>query len=615
MAKAVAKGEDTTFTLTKSKVKRLIVRNFRSIGPEPVSIDLDDIVVLVGPNNAGKSTILRAYEVVMSHATAEGRLKLEDFPGEVVDANHLPEIELQTFVWEDLPAEHWLHKDEETGSLFVRERWRWEEPNKDPKRQGRRADAEDWDERVPWGAPNVAKSRRPIPHRVDAFSSPEEQGEKISKLMQDILAERAARAAGEEVSAIEKLTEQIRELQKQIVEDSQDEIVGLQEALSGYVKEIFVGFKVLLDTRPEQISDKNVSLFAAKPIIRMGPDGGHMAPLDKQGSGARRTLLWSSLKIASERQPDVKKVKKSDKGAEPENEVLSRPHVLLLDEPEICLHPAAVRDACRVLYDLASEGSGWQVMVTTHSPPFIDVSRDNTTIVRVARAQSGSISGTTVFRPDKVKLSDEDKELLKLLNQWDPYVGEFFFGGDTIVVEGDTEYSAFREIINSDLQKYRNVHIVRARGKWIIPIITKILNQFGSSYAILHDTDRPKDKNGKANSAWSANEAILKAVKSAPGGTQVRLAASVVDFEHAMFGTSASSDKPYKTVMLMRNDPVARDRVKWVFDYLLYLRTDPPAGILPYETVDELLTAVAAEIPVEGMGGQEGAGEAATAEA
>ncbi|MGO4740975.1 ATP-dependent endonuclease [Bosea sp. 2KB_26] len=312
-------------------------------------------------------------------------------------------------------------------------------------------------------------------------------------------------------------------------------------------------------------------------------------------------MLWSALKLAAERQPaPAKRGKKAAVVEEAaEGEVLRRPHVLLLDEPEICLHPSAVRDACRVLYDLAAAGTGWQVMVTTHSPPFIDVSRDNTTIVRVERGQDGAIAGTTVFRPDKVKLTPDEKELLKLLNQWDPYVGELFFGGRTIVVEGDTEFSAFRELVNADPQRYRNVHVVRARGKYIIPIIVKIMNHFGTRYAVLHDTDRPLTKKGKANSAWAANERIRDAVAAAPDPDRVRLAASTIDFEHAMFGTSATSDKPFQTVMTMRAEAVARERVQWAFDYLLFEREDAPAGVLAWKTVEELELAVAAEPAIE----------------
>lgn len=601
MAKTPTKAEDT-IELTSAKVKRLIIRNFRCIGSEPVEIDLDDIVVLVGPNNAGKSTILRAYEVVMSHGSAEGRLKIEDYPREKCEPDCVPEIELQTYVFDNLPAKQWLHKEELTGQTYIRERWRWEEVGKDARRQGRRADAEDWDEGVPWGAPNVAKSRRPIPHHVDAFDRPEDQGAKITALLSEILLEKATQKAGEETSAIEKLTAEIRALQKKIVADSADEIKGLEQSLSDYMSEIFVGFKVELDAKTEEISEKSLTIFTTKPVLRMGPEDGHLSPLEKQGSGARRTLLWSALKIATERGSDAPKkpakgkaARVADAGNGEDEPAYKRPHVLLLDEPEICLHPSAVRDACRVLYDLAEDGTGWQVMVTTHSPAFIDISRDNTTIIRVERTETGSITGTTVFRPDRVALSDDEKETLKFLNQWDPYVAEFFFGGRTVLVEGDTEYSAFREIVESDRKKYRDVHVVRARGKYIIPILAKIMNHFGGSYAVLHDTDRPKTAKGRKNAAWKANEAIQKVCASAPDPAKIRLAASVVDFEHAVFGEAATSEKPFNTVKRIRENPDARKTVSEILDYLLFERDKPPIDwIIGWAGIDDLDKALKA---------------------
>lgn len=601
MANLVVKG-DSAVALTASKVKRLIVKNFRCIGPDPVEIDLDDIVVLVGPNNAGKSTILRAYEVVMSHGSVEGRLKIEDFPDERCDASRVPEIELQTYVLENAPAKHWLHTEEATGRAYVRERWRWDEVGKDPKRQGHRVDGRDWDEEVPWGAPSVANSRRPVPHRVDAFDRPEEQGAKITAILSEILLHKAGQKAVEGVSAIDVLTEKVRELQRKIVEEAADEIQGLEASLSSYMNEIFAGFRVALDARTEEINDRSVVIFNAKPVLRMGPEQGHLAPLEKQGSGARRTLLWSALKIATERASATQKKRSRAKSAK-SSELLvgddaqpcTRPHVLLLDEPEICLHPSAVRDACRVLYDLAQDGAGWQVMVTTHSPAFIDISRDNTTIVRVERNEIGTISGTTVFRPDRVGLSSDEKETLKYLNQWDPYVAEFFFGGRTILVEGDTEYSAFREIVESNRKAYRDVHVVRARGKYIIPILAKIMNHFGGSYAVLHDTDRPTTHKGSANGAWKANEAILNACMAAPKSARVRLAASVVDFEHAIFGRAATAEKPFNTVRRIRTDASARTIVEEVLHFLLFDRQIPPIDtIIEWKTIGELEASLAA---------------------
>ena len=76
------------------KLNSLKVKNFRCIGNESVTIDLDDIVVLVGGNNAGKSTILRAYELAVSSE----KMTLDDFYNKEIDAKNLPEVEIHTLV-------------------------------------------------------------------------------------------------------------------------------------------------------------------------------------------------------------------------------------------------------------------------------------------------------------------------------------------------------------------------------------------------------------------------------------------------------------------------------------------------------------------------------------
>lgn len=248
-----------------------------------------------------------------------------------------------------------------------------------------------------------------------------------------------------------------------------------------------------------------------------------------------------------------------------------RPRVLLIDEPELCLHPDAVREACRVLYDLA-EKAGWQVMVTTHSPVFIDLSRDNTTVVRVERSITGDIFGTTLYRPEKAKLSEDDRENLKLLNIYDPYVAEFFFGGKVIIVEGDTEYAAFKFIMSqvaegkiSDVatDTFANVHIVRARGKATIVSLCKILNHFSTPYSVLHDSDVPtcvvkKGKNKgqvRTNPAWTINANILNIIKEHPFPDQIGVMASKNTFEVAFLSDACDEDKPYNAITELKSSP------------------------------------------------------------
>lgn len=63
----------------RPRLNRFKVSNFRCIGSQPVEVDLDDIVILVGPNNTGKTAILRAYEIVMHMVQQRANLRLTIF--------------------------------------------------------------------------------------------------------------------------------------------------------------------------------------------------------------------------------------------------------------------------------------------------------------------------------------------------------------------------------------------------------------------------------------------------------------------------------------------------------------------------------------------------------
>lgn len=572
--------------VARPRLHKLIVTNFCAIGATPVEIELDDIVVLVGPNNAGKSSILRAYEVVMSHGSKKAELTADDFHGGVKDGV-CPEIELQTVIHDNSPGARWILEDPETKDRIVRERWRWPAPGA-PVRQGYDVEAGEWSDEVPWGAPNIANSRRPQPHRVDAFAAPEKQAEEILKLLSAVLEDRVkthkALTSDDANAPYAQLLRSIGELQAKIVEESDAELKKIEGQLSEAVGSVFPGYAVSFDTRHEDDLDKGLALFKGTPQLLMGPSDGHKTTVSRQGSGARRTLLWTALRILKENE-----AAKSAKGAE------TRPHVLLLDEPELCLHPNAIREARRVLYALPASGN-WQVMLTTHSPVFIDLASDNTTIVRVERSATGEVTGTTLFRPQRAKLDNDDRTRLKLLNLCDPYVNEFFFGGRIVVVEGDTEYTAFRYIAERAGDEFRELQVIRARGKSTIVSIVKVLNHFGVPFSVLHDSDRPTviGKNGqtRANSAWTANSNIQTAVLNAPHPERVQLVASVPNFEAAFFGSEVDGDKPYTALSSLEANPELCDKL------LALLRglTDPeaalPTNAMRWNDIDVLKVAV-----------------------
>lgn len=561
-------------TKPRPRLNKLIIKNFRTIGENPVEIYLDDIVVLVGANNAGKSSILRAYEVTMNTGSKAGYLTIDDFPNNKVEVGKLPEIEVHTIIAINKPGEQWI-KDLGNGEMLIREKWTWNSPNSEPKRQGFDVIANDWSDKVPWGAPNVANAYRPKPHRIDAFASPEAQASEITALMSAIITDSLKKVISPGNTSgktdYEVLLDQIATFQNTITNSIEGKVKTIEESINQYLNEVFKNYVIKLDAKPESNLDKTYSPFKEKPELYMGPGDGFMSKVEVQGSGARRTLLWTALKYIAEN---------GDKTSD-------RPHVLLIDEPEMCLHPTAIRDARKVLYELPKTGN-WQVMVTTHSPIFIDLSRDNTTVIRVDRNKCDEVNSTVLFRPEKAQLSEDDKDNLKLLNVCDPYVHEFFFGGRIVVVEGDTEYTAFSQLKLFYPNEYEDVHIIRARGKGVIPSVVKILNQFTANYGVLHDADTEKVENGNANPAWTVNTNILTEVGKSSDLSQTLLVACKQNFEDALLKKKVSKDKPYHALSQMKTDEAFKLNVKKLFDSLLDGSKEPPEDCVRWSKIDEL---------------------------
>ncbi len=216
-----------------------------------------------------------------------------------------------------------------------------------------------------------------------------------------------------------------------------------------------------------------------------------------------------------------------------ESDELSLPgYMLLMDEPEVALHPNAVRAACDYLYSLAEDAS-WQVMLTTHSPQFIDPTRDHTTIVRLDRPEAHPSPRS--FRADAVNFSDCEKENLKALNRFDSGLAEMFFGALPVLIEGDTEFAAFDYLMRLDSRSWP-IHerptLVRVRGKETMVLVIRMLTHFRVPFAVLHDCDPPRTAQGKKCSAWSANLRIHEAIQSARNeGLRVVHRVSIPHFE------------------------------------------------------------------------------------
>ncbi|EJL6880303.1 AAA family ATPase [Vibrio cholerae] len=586
------------------KLEKLTIWNFRSIGNNPVEVELDDIVVLVGGNNFGKSTILRAYHAAVNSE----KLVEDDFHNKITkDSSTLPTIELTLLCSDsDKPGKNFCETiDGDMKFVRVREQFIWEKPGEKPTRKGYRVDLDryptekDDTPHVPWAADNASRKKRPKAHLIGTFDNPDDYSEAIKRILIDVLLEEEVRKfkPSSDVASFSTLSEQLNKLKTEFVTQSKTKLDEIAEEITKYAGKIVPKHRLSISLKDEEIDESKLKLFDAKELnVDFGQDG-KMFPIANHGSGARRTLLWAVLKQIAELGYES-----STKGKKYVSLGSLKSHLLLLDEPELSLHPSACREARNMLYDIAENHPNWQVMVTTHSPSFIDLTRDHTKIIRVEQEHE-NIKATTIFRPNDVHFTEDETESLKLLNMLNPDVMEFFFGGKVLLVEGDTEYSAFGKIIAdakaSGDNTFDDLFILRCRGKVQVSTFMKILNHFKKEYFVLHDIDtyeivkyRKKTEgqgnvklqaNIERNPAWTNNEKILKEMSE-----YSKVYSSVINFEAAYFDEIISGGKPANSIEKLK-EAEYYDRVKDLLTGIITNNTALlPHGCVMCNTIEQM---------------------------
>lgn len=586
----------------RSKLLRMTVRNIGCIGNDGVEIELDNVVCLVGKNNAGKSTILRAYELAKGTATFEATRDRHQH----ADEDQVSEVLLEVHIPEGIGNVDAKWKDPRDGFLIVKSRWCWVGPGFQKIRTtwhptgGADAQGEWAEDSKAGGADSVFSSRLPRPLRIGSLDDAAKTEEMLLTLALTPLFTGLEQARSNPES----------ELAQAIARVSLN-----MEALSGHHEEHFnlianrvsTGFKGVFPTLDVSLRIGSAPLVPKlSELIKNGSslrvkDGAAETQLSQQGTGARRALFWAMLQVHNEltRDKEVrtefrkglerdivdlsKRIAKPLKGADPvalEEELAQAKaqleahdsgapipdspddpafpgYLLLIDEPENALHPMAARAAQRHLYKLA-ESPDWQVIMTTHSPYFINPFEDHTTIVRLERSSdvANGVIAPKTYRSDLIEFEGDDKQRLQALQHIDPSFSEVFFGSYPVLVEGDTEHAAFMaSILEKQHALTDRVTVIRARGKAILVPLIKVMTHFKIDFGLIHDADAPYKRNGHNNGMWTENDKIRGYMQTArQAGLTVRHRVSIPDFERYLGGEEASKDKPLNAYLQVSKD-------------------------------------------------------------
>ncbi|HDL7589483.1 TPA: AAA family ATPase [Yersinia enterocolitica] len=582
------------------RLQQFNIKNYKSIKDE-IEVYIDDMVVLIGPNNSGKSTILDAYEKFASLGSSKG-LTPHDFynsdtsiPIEMCGIfTDITDADIRT-----LGGEKWFYNDDALdrrnmarkhggdweknntpleSKLYYCVKWVWSDPEKPAQKQSYGLN-ETSGERVfsdggSGGLDTLLQSRVPQPIRISPDKSMDETKKMIISFLKEDAKDELLKTGESKAEIIQK----IQDLTDTLMKDSKSKIDGLLKQVSESSSSVFPGLELELNILSKDPVDADVLVSDSNLTVKM--DGVSSSLLENQGHGVRRSVLWSALQILTHESHTRDKIKKA-KGKPVSVE--KKQYILLIDEPESFLHPPVIRDARESLYNFASQNENWQVMATTHSPVFIDLSKKHTTIIRIEKDKTLSKTIST----DELSFSNEEKDNMKMIRLCNPMVNEFFFYDNIILVEGPTEKIVINKICEVVGVDY---HIIDCLGKGNIKTFAKILNHFDVSYIAVHDSDIPKclkKGNVSGNGAWGTNVSIMnECVKS----KRPMVFIQIPHFEGMFLGDFNPSNK-VETVISILSDNSSSEYKAILEKYSKVLRRDPSVFIKSNEEMVNMYNA------------------------
>lgn len=250
--------------------------------------------------------------------------------------------------------------------------------------------------------------------------------------------------------------------------------------------------------------------------------------VSNQGTGMIRAAVFGLLRF---RQQWLRKKGQDDS--------VARSLIIGFEEPEIYLHPSAANQMRDLIYEL-SDGQS-QIIATTHSPYLIDLARKPRQVLNRFHYDNAHTTVYPLSVTEKfLALQDNDKDQIKMLIKLDSHVSRIFFTRKVVVVEGDTEEVVIREAIRRMPQVMQSkilasTELVKARGKAAIIGLVKYLKALDVDFFVIHDRD-----------AGTAGAEVFNAPIAAVVGDASKIIMLEECIEDLLGYPDPGSEKPFK---------------------------------------------------------------------
>ena len=491
------------------ELKHLAIHNFRGILDQ--KMDVDDYTLLVGANNAGKSTVIDCIRAFYEKDGAKYSKGDVPFTGASDKSSW---IELTFDLTDD---EHsMLAKEYRTTDKQLRVRKLFAAGENESRKAGfiygYETDGNLANQSF-YGAKNVQSGKFGRIVYIPAISKVDEHAKltgpsALRDLLYGIMSSVARDGAAYDdfTASVNKFSETVRD------EKTADgrSLEGLESAMNEMLELWHSEFRLKFDA-PE-VNDLIRHMVAWQFV---DADHGESLDVDQYGSGFQRYFIYALLRLASRYVGTPHRTKTTDFTPEMT--------LLLFEEPEAFLHPPLQEALARSLDEIASDGR-WQIICSTHSSHFAARSTNHIpSIVRLSQRE-GRMTARQITQRDWQALvednqhvnqelkdihpddRDEVMESIKYFLWLNPDRAGVFFANHVVLVEGATELALIDRLIRSGEIRHNTagIHILDCLGKYNIHRFMNLLGRLEIPHSVIHDND----EHNKNSLSYKFNDVI-----------------------------------------------------------------------------------------------------------
>ena len=391
-------------------ISQFQVRNYRSIESSE-KINLGRLTVLVGPNNEGKSNILRALKVGLG--ILEGYRPAQAQLHRTQSSSYMRIHRIETYDWEnDYPISQQVDHPNRKTSFEIEFKLDNSEIVEFKKIVG-----------------TVLNGSLRVNIKIRSSNQPEVRilkqgpsGAKLNAKLDRVCRFISARLAVDYIPAVRSSDDLRRSIDREIerrifngdddprIKKAREDIIQrYKELLVPYENELLENIKFFVGSAKKVTFDFSEVFSRVIPRTRLMVDDGELTSLEAKGDGIQSLVVLSMKKASLE----------MDK---------RRSHVLALEEPEAHLHPGAVRRVAEIISGISKQH---QVVITTHS----------TVLVRRA-----NISHNVIVRENKARVAKNIEDVRESLGVELP---DNLISADTVLlVEGNTDVVIIRRLLS-----------------------------------------------------------------------------------------------------------------------------------------------------------------------